>query len=400
MSKTVRKFLLNDMWNIGKNESWFSHMASKGLHLKKIGPLFITFEKGEPTKTKYRMDVMNEKPSQEQLEMYSNYGWDFVTKGGLFYIFSSPEDSNSPELHTDPAEQGFTLVDLNKILKKNLIVMSIAIILIMGMYFFLYFLQDEPYLYMTNGYILQQFLLITLEIYTFYTSLRSLISVQKLKHSLLEGRPINHKENWKKGRLVNIIVNIVIMLASIITIIIPIVEMTKSEEYTLTDTNSTLPIIRLANIEQNENLTHEPRYNKDGVDRSSSVRYEWSPLAPIKYVVDERGIVKEEMWDDNSGEYSPSIHTRFYELTFEKMSEGLIKDLIHRYIYEPEIEVKKMTNTEFDQLYVAVDGISKHIFASWDNNVIYIEYYGNKNIDQLLSLFYEDINNDYKKIKG
>ncbi len=391
MSKTVRKFLVNDMWNIGKNESWFSHMASNGLHLKKIGPLYITFEKGEPTKTKYRMDVMNEKPSQEQLEMYRDYGWDFVTKGGLFYIFSSPEDSNSPELHTDPAEQGFTLVDLNKILKKKLIIMLIAIILIIGMYFFLYFLQDEPYLYMTNGYILQQFLVIILEIYTFYASLRSYISVQKLKNSLLEGRPINHNENWKKGRLVNTIVNMVIILASIITIIIPIMQMAKSEEYTLTDTNSNLPIIRLANIEQNKNLTHEPSFNKDGIDRSSRVQYEWSPLSPIKYIVDERGIVKEEMWDDNSGEYSPSIHTRFYELTFEKMSDGLIRDLIHRYIYEPEIEVKKMPSTEFDQLYVAQDGISKHIFASWDNNVIYIKYYGNKNIDQLLSLFYEDI---------
>ena len=40
--------LLGDLWRIGEYESWFSDMASEGLHLKKVGYLFAHFEKREP----------------------------------------------------------------------------------------------------------------------------------------------------------------------------------------------------------------------------------------------------------------------------------------------------------------------------------------------------------------
>ncbi|ATW23513.1 DUF2812 domain-containing protein [Candidatus Formimonas warabiya] len=53
MSKTVRRFMQDDIWNLGRNESWFSDMAKKGLHLRRIGLFFATFEKAEPQKTKF-----------------------------------------------------------------------------------------------------------------------------------------------------------------------------------------------------------------------------------------------------------------------------------------------------------------------------------------------------------
>ena len=45
MSKIVRKFPIDDFWNIGKTESWFSDMASQGLHLKRFGRTFVYFER-------------------------------------------------------------------------------------------------------------------------------------------------------------------------------------------------------------------------------------------------------------------------------------------------------------------------------------------------------------------
>jgi hypothetical protein len=36
MSKSVRRFLLGNLWDFGKNESWFSDMALKG-HLGMTG---------------------------------------------------------------------------------------------------------------------------------------------------------------------------------------------------------------------------------------------------------------------------------------------------------------------------------------------------------------------------
>lgn len=86
MSKSVRRFLLGNLWDFGKNESWFSDMALKGMHLQSIGSWFVVFEKGEP-KTRYRIEILEEGPSHEQVELYKEYGWDLVADKQIFCVF-------------------------------------------------------------------------------------------------------------------------------------------------------------------------------------------------------------------------------------------------------------------------------------------------------------------------
>lgn len=83
MARTVRKFLIGDFWRLGAFESWFSHMASEGLHLEKVGLLFARFSKGEPKGIRYRIDTISNKSiSAEQNELYKKVGWEYVTKPG------------------------------------------------------------------------------------------------------------------------------------------------------------------------------------------------------------------------------------------------------------------------------------------------------------------------------
>lgn len=72
MSKSVKKFMPGDLWDFGKNESWFSDMALKGLHLQSIGSWFAVFEKGQPQKTKYRIEVLEESPLRSSLNYTGN----------------------------------------------------------------------------------------------------------------------------------------------------------------------------------------------------------------------------------------------------------------------------------------------------------------------------------------
>ena len=53
--------------------------------------LFVHFAKGEAKETKYRIDYLKGAPSQEQLDVYHDCGWDFVANNGDFYIFSADE---------------------------------------------------------------------------------------------------------------------------------------------------------------------------------------------------------------------------------------------------------------------------------------------------------------------
>lgn len=389
MGKIVKKILLDDDWSIAKNESWFSDMAAKGYHLKEFGKIFAHFKKGKPQNKKYRIDILKEKPSREQLELYQDCGWDFVTSRREFFIFSSPENLNSLEIHTDPIEQSFTLNDINRRLRNIVIILSILMIAFFCMVFSLFFFQRGVYLSIVEGETVQIGLVILVELYAFYVLIRNYRSVRNLRKSLSEGRPMNHEADWEKGRFINGVISIFFLAIALISLFLPIIQISKSTDYTLPESQTNLPIVRLDELEQDPNLRREVRYHNLGIDWGNRVRYDWGPLAPVHYEVEEHGIVDNRMWEDKSGTYSPSIHTQFYELMIPQMTVGFIQNLMDRYLYEPGVKVQKMENTQFDEVYTAVDGIEKQIFVSLKNKVIYMRYYGNENIDRILPLIFE-----------
>jgi len=391
MGKLVKRIMFDDIYAIGRNESWFSDMAKKGLHLKKFGRIFIYFERGEAKKTKYRMDYLREKPSQEQLDVYHDCGWDIVANNGEFYVFSANDESITTELHTDPIEQGFTLTDLNKRLKLNLIIVSVAMVIFFGMMFSIYFLNEEPFLYIIEGQFVQQMLLVIVELYVFYSVIRNFLSIHNLKKYLLEGKEINHKGDYRKARLINGILAGLFLPMALFTIFIPLVDLAKSKDYTLPEGNTNLPIIRLAEIEQNPNLIRETGYNGNEVDWENRVSYDWSLLAPVQYEIDEHGIVNGEMWPDGSGKYSPSITTQFYNLTFSSIAQSLTLDLINRYVWRDNIEIKEVNRPEFDKIYIAEDDIRKQIFAYLDNQVVHVTYYGKEKIEDIILLLSQKV---------
>lgn len=386
MGKLVKRLMLDDIYAVGRNESWLSDMAKKGLHLKKFGRIFVYFEKGEPKETKYRIDYIKGTPSQEQLDVYHGCGWDFVANNGDFCIFSTDDKSYDTELHTEPIEQGFLLAELNKRLRNNLIIISICMLLLFGIMASTYAFNDEPFLYMVKHQFVQQMFLVVFELYIFYKAIRDYVVIGNLKKSLLQGKEINHREDYRKARLMGGILAALYLPIALCTILIPLVEISKSKDYTLPEANTNLPLIRLADIEQNPKLTRETSYINRDVDWANRVSYHWSLLAPVQYEIDEHGIVNGEMWEDKSGVYSPSITSQFYRLTFGSMAEKLTLDLINRYVYREDIEVKEVNHQEFDKIYIAEDDVQKQIFAYLDNQVIYVSYYGKKEIEDIIPL--------------
>ena len=153
MSKTVYKLRPSDYWRIGEHESWFADMAARGFHLKKMGMQFVQFAKGEPKKMKYRIDVsMKKKISPEQIQMYADSGWDYVTSYKSFHVFSSPVELSAAELHTDPVEQSYTIKELDKKLALNAGFVAIAMIFMIGMLSRFGFLMEHLPLFWLKGW--------------------------------------------------------------------------------------------------------------------------------------------------------------------------------------------------------------------------------------------------------
>lgn len=386
MSKTVLKLRPNDYWRIGEHESWFTDMAAMGLHIKKMGLIFAKFEKSEPKDIRYRIDVTKDSLTDEQKSLYKEYGWTFMTTYGKFNVFTSPRELNAAELHTDAPEQSYTLKALGKQLQQNVAIMSIVMILFLGMMFSVFLFNSTPFLSMVKGQFLQQCILIIVELYVFYITIQASRSIKALKKSLLEGNAIDHHANWRKGRVTHNIIGGIFMVAAFINIVLPIMTIMKSENYTMPEGKTSLPIVGLANIENNPDYLRKSDYFQDDVDWGNRVRYEWSPFATIQYEANERGIVANMTWKDGSGVYSPSIHTQYYKLTFAAMADGLINDLLGRYIFKEHNEIQLISHPDFDFLYIVEDAETKQIFASRGKNVLYIRYHGYVDINHIITL--------------
>ncbi|MDN4607249.1 DUF2812 domain-containing protein [Sporosarcina highlanderae] len=399
MGKLVYKVRPNDYWRIGEHENWFEEMAAKGLHLKKLGKMFATFEKGEPKQMKYRIDIsIDRKISKDQLDMYAESGWQYVTRDKLFYVFSSPVEVNAPELHTDSAEQSFTIEKLDQKLMGNAIFTVVATILMIGMLSAIWFLEGTPIYVLIEGWAIQQTILAAFIGYTAYTSLRATLSIRALRKNLMEEKPVNRHATWtKRDRLRSAFV-VVFTIFIGLSAAIPVVQLVKNKTITLPRENVDLPIVRLADIERNPHLIREePEYMNDGVDWGNRYSVKWSPFAPVQYDTDEGGVVLGKEWSDGSGQYSPSVHTKVYQLTLPAMADSLIADLVKWHQYDENKEdYVEVNHPDLDRLVVYEGADTKKIFASKGKGVIFVRYYGDAETNTIV----DEIEKKMKLIAG
>lgn len=209
--------------------------------------------------------------------MYSESGWNYVASYGMFNVFSSPVHANAPELHTDAAEQAYTLNYLDKKLRKSAIGVAVSVVLMIGIISAMWFINSEHYLALVEGTIIQQVISVIVILYVAYTSLQGAISIHALRKTLSEGKPINHVAPWKMKHRLNLIVVSIVMVFAISTAVLPIIQMTMAKTKALPVSSTDLPIVRLADVEQNPELVPvQPSYNGNNIDYNSRYSYAWS----------------------------------------------------------------------------------------------------------------------------
>ena len=386
MTNIVRKLRPTDYWRIGEHESWFSDMSLQGLHLHKMGTNFAHFKKGEPKRIEYRIEVVKNKSiSDEKIDMYEENGWDYVTSYNYFHVFASPVERNATELHTDPAEQAYTLQQLSKRLILNVIVGAVGFAFIIGMLGTTLFLDGTPVLRLVEGFILQQMIMIFIILYLVYLSIRAMLAIRTLRRNLKEGKAINHHAPWEKTLRKNTAFSIVFVTIALASTAIPWIQIIKSETFSLPEGDSDLPLVRLANIEQNPMLVRDEYYMRDGIDRGNRYSMNWSLFAPVQYESDEHGVIEDKVWLDESDTYSPSINTEVYQLTFQAFAAPLVSDLIkwHSYGDETEPYVEK-NHLQFDQLIIHEEDEKKELFASKGKVVMFVRYYGYAEMESII----------------
>ena len=90
-------------------------MSLKGLHLHKVGTHLAHIKKGEPKRIEYRIEVTEKKRfSGEQVDLYEENCWEYITSYQWFHVFSSPTENNVPGwIKVESIHQAFLRKSIN-----------------------------------------------------------------------------------------------------------------------------------------------------------------------------------------------------------------------------------------------------------------------------------------------
>ena len=115
-------------WDIGGMERFYARMARRGWQLEKRGAFFSRFIRKEPEEVCYRVELASSSGNfgevqlpPEQIQLYEECGWQYVTGRGLVHLFRAPAGSGEPELYDDPRQQADTLQGLRREARHQLI---------------------------------------------------------------------------------------------------------------------------------------------------------------------------------------------------------------------------------------------------------------------------------------
>jgi hypothetical protein len=390
--KTVIRFANIGVHRIGEQESWLQDMALEGLFIKKVGRVFCRFEKAEPMQMKYRIVPARDMPMTMQMKQASaENGWDYVTSYSAFHLYSSPAQANAPELQIPPADYAKRLKRLSDMFLAAILgfVVYGAIQIFQGYYNFSE--SKTPYLDMLNAYPLVTILLLVFLVCLLVNSIIMAVSINKLMKSLSAGNPIDHNAPWQKERRTGWIKAVAFFIFFVFVLVFPFTQTTVigSERKTLPQETGSLPIVRLAEIENNPGLIRDEENAGDDVDYSNSIAQAASLLAPVQIESCESGLISTEKWKDRDGEYTPSISNAIYKLASPFMAERVMLELILYYedilkMTADYIPCTEISSPHFDRLFVSESNGYFEMFAVKGKVVVHITYGGHAGSDTII----------------
>lgn len=376
----IRRLNPMSYWLIGEHESWFSHMASKGYHLTKINQLFSTFEKQAPANMKYRIELVNGTAlSIEQIDLYEECGWDYITSSKLYHIFASPAERAAMEIYTDPTEQAITVDYLKKASKKNLLIFAITTV-IMFLLLGGGLLVNDPFFYwLVHGGMVMNFFLICIYGVNSIIMFRAYKGLKQLAIQLEQGQQINHEAMWQRKFMKEWVWGVVFLAFVVWMVATPWYSIYKMQSETLPEDTTSEPILRMETLLDGQYVRNEIDLFHDGSDYNHYWEKEWSLLAPIMYETRQDGFHRQT-------EQIEQLSINYYEMRAEAFAKPMLASLIdyNAFLHHDE-ELTKVTHDVFDELYVYEDEFNWVTFyARLGKQVIDVSYTGELSADELI----------------
>lgn len=205
MAEKVKKRRLLEpcpAYDVERIESWLQDMAKEGWVLEGDSAYwlgFFTFVKAEPQEVRYRLEPKTERhsdflnsPDEDAVELYKEYGWEFVTQFHYFYIYRTA-DPDAREPNTDLAVQATAL----KQIKRNTI-SSLINQLIISIYWIPRWVNEIYRMLVSFDWtVFPAFL--ALLVTAVVVATKDFLHIRKLRKQLNNNIPLDHNKPWRKN---------------------------------------------------------------------------------------------------------------------------------------------------------------------------------------------------------
>lgn len=382
MEKTIKRLLLGDLSNIQEYEEYFSDMSRQGLHLDKIGGVFVHFKEGEPKNLKYRIDLAkdNKKEKKKLIETHREKGWNFVADRDPFLVFSAKQSYKLNELYETPEAQKMALIDAQEeyIKKdfKNVGWQGLSIITILTMMYFQIKAYGGLYLSLAEENQIYSFILITLIPFLTYGNKRK--NLKKVEETLDSGEFLKHQGDYswmnKKYIIKKIVIGIFILIGFFV-----LYDQVGSFEILDIDSTDNLDKSSIVTIKDIENYDEEKI--KNSIDK---VLFKDSSLfTPKNYRFIEN--LKFENIDENNKNSNTILEFKYYLNRFKFMSKGLERDILNREKKKYDIQLKEIKSENDSSIYSAQIENTIYLLIRREKEVIYLEYKnGMSSLDEII----------------
>lgn len=376
--KLVYRFIPCPEYDVSGTECWLSEMAANGLWLQEDGFFcgIATFEKRTPENVKYRLlavgktpgilEESNGNPSEDELNLNKEFGWEYVAKRGEFHIYRTTNLS-ARELHTDREIHALAMDFMKKRQWDNIFTSIFALIFYPWLW-----LRGRIFMAMVHLGTIPIIIMAATILWTSIHSITNAVKLIKLRKQVLEGGPLGTGKDWKHGIPMYHINNIIRRLVCVVAILLFIkawAESTTYENYiSLTEYNGNPPFRTMEDFIPEGKM--ELRLMKIG--NLNTVRV-WSDiLSPINYEWDEAGTVT----GVDGSVLSGGLEVVYHETEAEWIAKRLFKEYLR----------KGKTEKEYEPLPLEIEGLddveayssSLHfpsIILRKDEKILYARYY-------------------------
>lgn len=377
------------IYNVPAMEAWLSALAGGGLYLRKAGGRLLTFTRGEPCCTSYRLEPVTgecKQPPCDMLDAYAHAGWEFTAAlQNTFFIWRSVR-ADADELHSDPLVHSSAYGQVFRRLRMNAVSAALLAIVLFAMFGCGMLLSPRPVtLFLANP---SMPLLVIFNLISGIRAVQQFLCLYRLKRSLASGIPAQHQADYRKGLLLHRTAGFCMAFLAFLLVAMPVCVFAKYWKQSVSDVTASMPYLPLDCMEQGQDFSwHKDSYTRNGVDAYNNAEFSWTPFVPVHYEVYQQGEPRSVRQSSGITAIEPSAHTEYFRLALPFLALPLYREQLRSAVRsDPDAAVTELFHPGFDHAALVKSEGFTQLFACRGGQVIHIQYWGYGSLEDKLDL--------------